>query len=327
MKVLALSLCLAALDAQSAPPLKRVATIPLKNVSGRIDHLGFDGARGRLFVAALGNNTVEVVDVAANLHLRSLTGFHEPQGVAVATDFNAVAIANGESGTLQLIDAQTFQPRWTVEIGSDADNVRYDAAAKHLVVAAVGGLYLVDAASGRATGRIAISGHPESFQLEMQRSRVFANLPGALAGLVGGSQIVASDRQTMSAQFRWSACGANYPMALDEAAHRLFIGCRRPASVAIVDTETGKTISTVPTVGDTDDLFYDADRGRLYVIGGEGAVEIFARNADTLRSLARVHTRDGARTGLWVASQHRLYVVAPARAGQPAEIQVFEAER
>jgi len=89
--------------------LRLTATIPLPDVSGRIDHLGFDAARQRLFVAALGNDTVEVIDTSRNAHLQSLAGFHEPQGVAVVPDLGAVAIANGNSGTLLLVDTSTLQ--------------------------------------------------------------------------------------------------------------------------------------------------------------------------------------------------------------------------
>jgi DNA-binding beta-propeller fold protein YncE len=317
----AVGVLVAAPRAQSPAPLRMVASIPLPRVGGRIDHLAFDSARRRLFVAALGNDTVEVVDTAASAHLRSLAGFHEPQGLAVVSDLDAVAVANGDSGTLQLIDAQTYQTRWIVNAGSDADNVRYDAAAKRIFVAAVGGLVAVDAAAGRVLQRIAISGHPESFQLELHGPRVFANLPGE-------SLIVAGDRSVMRVMTRWMTgqCRANYPMALDEAGHRLFIGCRSPASVAIVDTANGNLIGLMPAVGDTDDLFYDSERRRLYVIGGEGAVDVFARDADRLRRLARVPTRQGARTGLWIALQRRLYVAVPASGGRPAEIRVFEAQ-
>ena len=313
--------------AQDAAPLKQIATIALPNVLGRIDHLGFDAASGRLFVAAVENNTVEVLDTRKNQLLRSLTGFREPQGVAVAADFNAVAVANGESGTLQLLDAQTLQTRWTVEIGDRADNVRYDASARRLYVAAQGGLSAVDPTSGRVTGRIPISGHPESFQFEVDGSRVFANLPGILSNLIGAGQVVIADRKTMAATGKWSVCGANKPMALDEISRRLFVGCRRPASIAILETQSGRTLATIPTVGDTDDLFYDADGRRLYVIGGEGAIDVFARESDALRRIAKVPTRDGARTGLWAASQRRLFVALPARGSRAAEIRVFEAPR
>jgi DNA-binding beta-propeller fold protein YncE len=302
--------------------LEQVATIPLPNVSGRIDHLAYDAARQRLFVAALGNNTVEVIDTAKGQHLRSLPGFHEPQGVAPITDLNAIAIANGDTGTLQLIDATTFETRWTVNIGGDADNVRYDAAAKRIYVAAVGGLFAVDPADGGSIKRIAIDGHPESFQLETAATRIYANLPGLLS-----SQIVASDRQGMSVAAVWSAgCGGNYPMALDEATSRLFVGCRRPARLQAIDTKTGKVTASTDVVGDTDDLFYDAVRKRAYVIGGEGFVDVVERQNDELRRSHRIATRSGARTGLWVASLNRLYVAVPARGSDGAEIRVFQSK-
>jgi YVTN family beta-propeller protein len=307
--------------AQSPSALRQVATIALPGVSGRIDHLAFDAARNRLFVAALGNDTVEIVDTASNQRLRSVSGLHEPQGLAIVPEHNAVAVANGDTGTLQLLDVESTQTRWTTRIGGDADNVRYDAGAKRLYVAAEGGLFAVDPASGRVVGRIAISGHPESFQLQTQATRVFANLPGHL-------QVVAADRKSMDVAARWTlgACAGNYPMALDESTHRLFVGCRNPALLALLDADSGKPITTLPTVGDTDDLFYDGDLRRVYVIGGEGAVDVFDRNGDQLRRVDRVQTRQGARTGLWVPSQRRLYVAVPARGGQPAEVRVLQAE-
>jgi DNA-binding beta-propeller fold protein YncE len=301
--------------------LEPVATIALPNVSGRIDHLAYDAARQQLFVAALENNTVEVIDAGKSEYRRSLTGFHEPQGVATVTDANAIAIANGDTGTLQLIDATTFATRWTVHIGGDADNVRYDAAAKRIYVAAVGGLYAVEPASGKVVSRIAIDGHPESFQLESTGSRVYANLPGMLS-----SEIVAGDRKTMAVDTRLaSSCGGNYPMALDEPTSRIFVGCRRPAQIAVVDTRSGKTLTATDIVGDTDDLFYDATRQRIYVIGGQGFVDVLQRQGDGLQRISRVATRAGARTGLWVPALNRLYVAVPARGGERAEVRVFGA--
>jgi DNA-binding beta-propeller fold protein YncE len=309
-------------EAQSSDALKQVATIRLPNVSGRIDHLAFDAARQRLFVAALGNNTLEVIDTAKNAHLQSVPGFHEPQGLAVVPDLAAVAVANGETGTLQLLDAQSLQVRWTVRVGDDADNVRYDPAGKRLYVAAVGGLYGVDPASSKGVGRIAIDGHPESFQIETTGTRVYANLPGLLS-----SQVVASDRKAMAVVARWSSlgCGGNYPMALDESTSRVFIGCRRPARLAMLDSRSGNVVGSADIVGDTDDLFFDGTRQRLYVIGGEGFVDVMQRRGDTIERVARLSTRSGARTGLWVAASSRLYVAVPARGGEAAEVRVFEA--
>jgi DNA-binding beta-propeller fold protein YncE len=314
--------CAGAASQPEGPPLLRlVDTIVLKDVRGRIDHLAFDSVSQRLFVAALGNDTVEVLDTLGGKALQSLSGFHEPQGMAFVPEPRSIAVANGESGTLQLVDAETYETRWVVAVGDDADNVRYDATAKRIFVAAVGGLVAVDPASGRVGLRMPISGHPESFQLAAKGATVFANLPG-------NSAIVVGDRSSMTVTARWAVpCGANYPMALDTEAQRLFVGCRRPASVAIFDPSSGRSVGSVATVGDTDDLFYDPERGRLYVIGGDGAVDVFVRQADMLRRAARIPTREGARTGLWVGSQSRLYVAVPARAGKPAEIRVFLAQQ
>jgi hypothetical protein len=152
---------------------------------------------------------------------------------------------------------------------------------------------------------------------------VFANLPGLLS-----SQVIAADRSAMAVAGRWAAqgCGGNYPMALDEPGSRLFIGCRRPARLAMIDTQSGSFVASTDIVGDTDDVFYDEVRRRVYVIGGDGYVDIVARDGDRLQSLGRVGTRGGARTGLWVGSQSRLYVAVPAQGGRSAEIRVFEAE-
>ena len=115
-------------------------------------------------------------------------------------------------------------------------------------------------------------------------------------------------------------------MALDEASHRLFVGCRRPAVVLTFDTATGKQLSSADTVGDTDDMFYDAKRKRLYVIGGDGFVDVLQQEGtDHLTRIARVPTAAGARTGLFVPEQDRLYVAVPHRGGQRAEIRVYEA--
>jgi hypothetical protein len=115
-------------------------------------------------------------------------------------------------------------------------------------------------------------------------------------------------------------------MALDESSARLFIGCRRPPQLTVFDTKSGKPIASAAIVGDTDDLFYDGARDRLYVIGGEGFVDVL-ESGGTAQRIGRIGTRMGARTGLWVPDQNRLYVAVPARERSPAEIRVFEASK
>jgi DNA-binding beta-propeller fold protein YncE len=303
-------------------PLVLVRSIDLPRVEGRIDHLAFDAATHRLYVAALGNNTVEVLDTAAGSHLKSLPGFREPQGIAVVTDLRSVAVANGQGEGLQMIGAEDYRLGVMIRLGDDADNVRYDASAQRLYVGfGSGAVAAVDPATAKVLGETKLAGHPESFQLERGGSRVFVNVPAA-------DQIAVVDRSSMKVVATWpvTSATANFPMALDEPNHRLFVGCRRPARVLVFDTTSGKQTASFEIVGDTDDLFYDATRKRLYVTGGEGYVDVVQdEGANRFVRMERIPTASGARTSLFVADQGRLYLAVPHRGNQKAQIRVFEA--
>ena len=312
----------AAVQSSSGQPLTQIGSIELPRVEGRIDHLAFDAANQRLFVAALGNNTVEVLDLKGNAHVKSLPGFREPQGIASAADAKLIAVANGQGEGLQLVKADDFGLGPSIRLGDDSDNVRYDAAAKRLYVGfGSGALAAIDPTAPRVLGEVKLAGHPESFQLERSGSRIFVNVPTA-------DQIAVVDRAAMKVATTWpvTSAKANYPMALDEANHRLFIGCRRPAKVLVYDISTGKEMGSFDIVGDTDDLFYDAPRKRLYISGGEGYIDVFqSDNGNRFTRIARVQTASGARTSLFVNDLSRLYLAIPHRGSQRAELRIFEA--
>ncbi len=326
MKHICLSAAVVALVAMQPPsaqePMSLLRSIDLPRVEGRIDHLAFDAAGQRLYVAALGNNTVEVLDLKSNSHIKSVPGFREPQGIAVVPDAKLVAVANGQGEGVQFIGASDYLPARAVRLGEDSDNVRYDPAARRLYVGFGGGaLTAISPADGKVLGEVKLPGHPESFQLERSGPRVFVNVPTA-------DQIAVVDRAAMKVIATWPVVGAksNFPMALDEANHRVFVGCRRPARVLVYDTITGKESGSFEIVGDTDDLFYDAARRRLYVSGGEGYLDVFQeRDAIGFVRIAHVGTAAGARTSLWVPEQARLYLAVPHRGGQKAEIRIYEA--
>ena len=304
----------------AAEPLTFLRAVEMPGVKGRIDHLGIDLSSGRLFVAALGNDTVEVIDGRADTWLRRSAGFHEPQGIAFVPDAGLIAVANGQSGDLVLLQSADGRVVRAVSLGGDADNVRYDPPAKRLYVGyGSGAIAAVDLEDQRA-GEVRLQGHPESFQLERNGSRIFVNVPDA-------RHIAVLDRSAMKLVGTWpvTEAAANYPMALDEANHRLFIGCRNPALVLIYDTTSGKRVGSSPIVGDTDDLFYDAARKRLYVTGGGGFIDVFHQNdADHLTRVAHVASAGGARTSLYVPDEARLYVAVPLRGAQKAEIRIYE---
>jgi DNA-binding beta-propeller fold protein YncE len=313
-------LVIAMQPAASPVPVTFVRAIELPRVEGRIDHLTLDSAGQKLFVAALGNNTVEVLDVKNGTHVESLPGFREPQGIAGVADAKVIAVANGQGEGVQTINENDFTTVKTISLGADADNVRYDAAAKRLYVGYGAGALAATSPDGKVLGQVKLAGHPESFQLERAGSRIFVNVPPA-------GHIAVVDRNAMKVIATWPVTGAksNYPMALDEENHRLFVGCRRPAKVLVYDTTSGKETGAFDIVGDTDDMFYDAARKRLYVSGGDGFIDVFdARPPATLTRLARVATAAGARTSLFVPEQSRLYLAVPHRGTQRAEIRVYE---
>src|SRR5262249_21549809 len=189
-----------------------VATIEMPGVKGRIDHLSIDLKRHRLFVAALGNDTVEVLDVERHRHEKSLPGFGEPQGVLYLPDPDRLYVANGTADRLDILDGNSFASIKRIAKLADADNVRYDYAAGKVVVGyGKGALQMLDPGSGEAAADIRLPAHPESFQLEKNGTRAFVNLPDA-------RQVAVVDRTKGVVAATWEVPGAraNFPMALDE---------------------------------------------------------------------------------------------------------------
>lgn len=307
--------------ASGGTTLRLIQTIPLQGVEGRIDHLSVDLKDQRLFIAALGNNTVEIVDLTAGKVTHSISGLSEPQGIVFVPEFNKIFVAEGGGGACEIFDTHTFQLVDRLDLSSDADNVRYDDYSMIIYVGhGNGGLSLIDASTDKVLSDIQLDGHPESFQLESSGSRIFVNIPSA-------NQIAAVDHLQKKVVAKWTVSGAsaNYPMALDENQHRLFVGFRSPANLNVYDTETGKLVATLDTVGDADDIFYDAAHEMIFVIGGEGYIDIFSQqDADNYELMTRIPTASGARTGLWVPKLNRLYIAVRHRGSQEAEIRIFE---
>jgi hypothetical protein len=310
------------LEAEEAGPLRLIQTIPLRNVEGRIDHMAVDLKGERLFIAALGNNTVEIVGLRAGKHIGTITGLHEPQGVGFVPEFDKIFVANAKSGACDVFDGSSFKFIKTVRFSDDADNVRYDATARRVYVGyGSGGLGIIDAASGEQIGAIKLEGHPESFQLEKSGPRVFVNIPTS-------QKIIVVDREKQATIATWPVADvrANFPMALDETHHRLFVGFRKPARIVVFDTESGRATANLDSPGDADDIFYDGARQRIYISGGDGFVGIIQQqDTDHYKILAKIPTASGARTSLFVSELSRLYLAVPHRGAQRAEIRVYEA--
>lgn len=291
----------------------------MPGVQRRIDHLAVDPAGQRLFVAALGNGSLEILDLQAGKRIRSIAGLKEPQGVAYLPPVHRLVVAM-RGGSVAAFDDASYEQTATMLNSGDADNLRYDSAAAQLYLGyGEGSIGLLDPLSLKLVESIPVGGHPESFRLETGGSRIFVNVPPR-------REIVVVDRRQRSILERipLGGFGDNYPMSLDESGHRLFVGVRQPPRLLVFDTISAKRIAAVPCVGDTDDLFFDARRQRVYVIGGQGYVDVFdAGTPSKYQRLAQIATRAGARTGLWSSELDRLFVAWPARDGRVAEIQVL----
>jgi DNA-binding beta-propeller fold protein YncE len=311
------------LEAEDAGPLRLIQTIPLRNVEGRIDHMAVDIKGQRLFIATLGNNAVEVLDLRAGKRVRSITGLHEPQGVAFISELNRIFVANGQTGVVDIIDGASSQPIKSVKLGADADNIRYDANAHRLYVGyGSGGLGILDPISGTKIGDIKLDGHPESFQLEKFGPRIFVNLPASAK-----IAVVNREERTTLAAWPTTSATANFSMALDETHHRLFVCFRKPAKLFVYDTESGKEVAVLDSPGDADDIFYDDARKRIYISGGEGVIAVVQQqDADHYKNIAKIATASGARTSFWVPEMSRLYLAVPHRGTQGAEMRVYESQ-
>src|SRR5207245_3505191 len=136
--------------------------------------------------------------------------------------------------------------------------------------------------------------------------------------------VVDRDKNTVIAKWPLKNPSANFPMALAENHKRIFIGCRSPARLIVLDTDSGKLVANVQCVGDTDDLFYDPAQNRIYISGGEGALTLIHQlDPDHYQSIATQKTAPGARTSFFSPDLHSLYLAIPHRGGQQSQIRVY----
>jgi hypothetical protein len=197
-----------------APTLVLEKTIPLPSVSGRIDHMAFDRNRNRLMVAELGNNSVEVLDVAAGTILHRIAGLREPQGIGYAERADVILIANAADGSVRLFAAKDFAELGSVALHDDADNIRIDPRNGLAVVGyGSGGLALIDPASRAKIAEIKLPAHPEGFQIDAATGRAYINIPDA-----NQIAVVDLDSRRLVATWPLRELRANFPTSVVEPA-------------------------------------------------------------------------------------------------------------
>jgi YVTN family beta-propeller protein len=294
------------------------AKIPLGPVHGRIDHMAIDVAGQRLFVAELGNDSLGVVDIASRKTIRTIEGLAEPQGVGYIPAKHTIYVANARDGSVRLFRGADYGIAGRIDLGSDADNIRFDADANRVLVGhGEGSIAAIDIAQQKKFVDVLLPGHPEGFQIGAEPKQVFVNVPSVHA-------IVVLDGVSGSQKAKWPLRqGGNFPMALDSANGRVLVVSRNPPRLIVLG-EDGSIFTQADTCGDSDDLFVDPKRSRVYVSCGAGAIDVFAVQGSAYRRLARIPTVVGARTSLFVPDLDVLLLAVRATLNEAAAIWVFK---
>ena len=325
--VLVLTTLAAGGRAQQGPaPLRLVQSIPMPAGFVHFDHFGVDAKGGRLFATFEDHNTVEVFDLKTGKKLRSLTGFEVPHNVLYLQELNEVVITDG-AGTVSMLRGDTLETIHTVKLARNADFVVYDAKTQLFYVTNGGhaanmtyALVSVIDLNGKHVGDIRVDGvHIEFLTGEKSGPRLFVNVADK-------HEVAVIDREKREVTSLWPLPDAeeNLPLAVDEDRRRVFVVSRKPPAMFVLDGASGKVITSLPSVGDSDDMAYDARNRRIYVSGGEGYVSVFEQDdADHYTVLGKVPSGPGGSTSVFVPELGRLYV-GVRRGKNSAELQIFE---
>jgi DNA-binding beta-propeller fold protein YncE len=315
-----------AASAQTSAPLTLSRTIPLPGVNGRFDHLAIDASANRLFLAAPGNHSVEVIDLKTNKVEQSITGLGKPHGLAWVASTGSLYVADGVLGELRVYRGTPLALAGTVKLSDDADDMASDEA-HHLIFVGHGGsdaanparIAVVDTKSFTLAADLPVATHPEALDVDPESGRLFANIADS-----SEVAVVDAATKTISALWKLTKAADNVPLAFDAEHNLLYLACRTPGTVIALDAATGKEVASLPAAGGADDLFYDPALGRVYVISGAGEVDVYQVNeARNLRALGVLRTAAGAKTAVFDPVRNLLYVAVPSAGSNAAEIRVY----
>lgn len=311
---------------QMTSPLSLQRIIPLPQGTGRFDHFAIDLQANRLFIAATGNHTIEILDLNTGKVTETIAGLGKPHGLAWVPETNVLYASDGVQGDLKIFAGSPFKQAKSIKLSEDADDLVYDAARSLLYVGHGGSdesnpakLAVIDTAGQRLIKDFPVASHPEGLDIDNLKGRIFVNIAAA-------AEVAVIDGRTSSLSRPWKITRAkdNVPLTFDQGDDLLFVACRTPGRLVVLDGASGNELSDLPADEGADDLFYDPELRRVYLIAGSGAVDTYEVGANkTVRAVGVTPTAAGAKTGLLVPSQHALYIGAVAIGGKEAEIRVY----
>jgi len=312
-------------SAQPTSPLSLERTIALPAGTGKFDHFAVDLETNRLFIAATGNHSIEVLDLKTGKVTETLTGLGKPHGLAWLAASRTLYASDGTQGDLKIFAGSPLKQVNSIKLSDDADDMVYDAAAHRLYVGHGGSesasaqVAVIDTANQTLVKNLPVATHPESLEIDDATRRIFVNVAAA-------AEVALIDGKDASPAGSWKLTKAkdNVPLAFDPEHNVLFVACRTPARLLVLDGSSGSELAELPAAAGADDLFYDAELHRVYLVAGAGEVDVYEIHPDkSVQALGSTPTSPGSKTGLFVPAQHALYVGSVANAGKEAEILVY----
>jgi len=311
--------------------LRLVQTISMPNVKGRIDHMEVDLESKRLFIAAVENGSMEVVDLGAGKWTRSVPGFKTPTEMSYVPELNKVFVASRDDGMVRVFRGDSLDLIDSVKLELGVNRIVYDPARKYLYVGYgaklagfdYGRVGIIDARSNKLLGDMVVEAHPSQILLDNAAHRIVV----AVWELGRIDVFDARDRQVV---LTWTTGGQSGAMALDQTHHRLFVATRNaPQMMIVYDSESGQEVARLPADGRMNGVYYDGWHKRIYVTCGRdlpaGFIFVYEqKDADHYEFIGKVPTGPGAGTSFWVPQLNRFYVAVPAAEKQEAAVLVFE---
>ena len=318
-------------DKATAPVLEPAGKVELPGYEGDFDHFEVDLKGNRLFLAAEDHNTLEVFDLKSLKHLKTINGLETPHGLLYLPDVNKLIVTQtGSDGETKVIDGASYKIIASFKHTKGADSMAYDAPRKRLYAAAGGRdmkqastwLVEIDPYTGKNYGELKFdTDKVEAMAIEEHGNKIYINVTGK-------KEMAVVDKNARKVIATWpiKTEGQNAPLAFDEATHRLFVITRNPGKLIVVNADTGSPIAEFKAPERCDQVLFDKARKRIYVLGGEGYIGVFAeKDADHYEELPRVTSAPGAKTGIFVPELNKLFVAAsPGETKATAAVLVYD---
>ena len=324
----------------STQPLRFLKAVVMPDVpkGPYSDHLAVDLQSHRLFATPQAQKSVQVIDFTTGKLLHTISGIGNPHSILYRPDLDQLYVTDGEAGLLRIYAGKDYKQVNAIADLPDADSIAYDAATKYLYVTNGGKaaksdtslLSVIDTTTAERLGDIKLPAQsPEAMALETNGSKIYVDL-------MDQNKIAVVDRKKRALVATWpvTKCKKNIAAGLDEAHHRLFVGCRdteTTGTLDVFDTETGKELEVYPLGGWVDYIAYDPVTGRIYAscgapVPGGGSIYVFQSNAGGHYTLlSKTPTAPRAKTALYVPEIKRLFVSVP-HFEEDARILFFQVE-